>query len=313
MEIYRNDTQARATLTGIGMHDKINSIVISKGDLETRYGLGEGPPPADYVLSNSQYWVNRTTGDVHGPEGVLENKFEFGSIPVPYRFTHFCGKFQVWWRYEVDGEHFEETAQYDVVQPLFDAQMLADFDSDFSNMTSSEVKRLERIIRAVIEASTGQKFEATRETLRARSYNGSTLALPKRLISLEVPGRVFGIPVDVESDGWIIRGRAVGFESQMRYTNPIYDTVYYNTFSHDRYALKGIYGYNTVPEQITLAAMLLAQDYGCREALWRDRYITNMKNADWRVEYHDKAFVGTGNIKVDQILQKYTLNKMVVI
>ena len=312
MEIYRNSAEARINLPG--SYDEINSILISKGDLKTRYTLGEGLPKDSSVLSSSNLWIDTTTGDIYSDaEEPLRDKYEPGSIVVPYKFTHFCGKFQVWWSYTVGGEPFGETLQFDVVQPLFDAQTLEDFDPDFKSLTASQVKRLERIVRAVIEASTGQKFEATHETQRARSYNGSTLALPKRLISLEVPGKVGGVPVDVESDGWIIRAREPGRYSTIMYTNPIYSDVYTPSFRGDRFFLKGVYGYNTVPEQIVLAALLLAQDYGCREALWRDRYITNMKNADWRVEYHDKAFVGTGNAKVDQILQKYVLNKMVVI
>lgn len=311
MEIYRNDPMAKVTL--LGMYESINKIQISKGDMKTTFLVGSGPPPDDVMLSEDDYWIDESTGDVHGPLGVLPDKFEYGTIEVPYKYVHFCGKFQVWWNYTVDGEKFEETQQYDVVQTLFDSASLVEFDSDFKSLSESQVRRLERTVRAVIQEITGQKFELTHESLRARSYNGTTLVPLKRLVALEGSGKVGGIYVDVESDGWVLRARSHYADGNKWFTNPIYENEFTPAFGHDRYSVKGYYGYSTVPEDITLAAMLLAQDYGCRESAWRDKYIANMKNADWRVEYDSKAFVGTGNAKVDLILRKYITNKMVVI
>ena len=140
------------------------------------------------------------------------------------------------------------------------------------------------------------------------------MALPKRAVWLEgVRGTIAGSRARVESDGWIVR--ALQPLSSVSYigANPIYDVWERPAFELGSVPLTGEWGYYTVPEQIALAAMTLAQDYGCRESVWRDRYITNMKNANWSFEFNDKSFTGTGNVKVDLILQSYTLNSMVII
>lgn len=285
--------------------------------------------PEEASVSDNTYYIDRATGTSHlrrfsdnvwswsTTSGVFDP--ESLSIKIPLEFVRYCGKFEVQWEYSVEGEFAEsytDIQQHTVIQPLFTPRELKEFDPDFENMgvTDTAIMRLERVIRAIIERSTGQKFELSYGTEMGRSYNTSSLILPKRLVYLEgYSGYISGVRSTVESDGWIVRARYPHVNIHVMNANPIYDVYTTNGFKDDLYHLKGEWGYRSVPEQIKLAAMLLAQDYGCRESVWRDRYIEMMKNVDWSIQYHDKAFEGTGNIKVDTILESYMVNNMVVV
>lgn len=322
MEIIRNDREARVSFATPKPED-ILSVTFENTATSVKFVFGVGEP-VDPVAEGDRY-IDYDTGLSYEltDTGWVSRGQRFNSlinsIAVPTPFITYCGKFNVRWEYFMEdgfGDRYYEVQQHTVVQPLFTAAELKDFDPDFETMNVSDnaIKRLERVIRAVIERSTGQKFELSYGIQTGRSYNGESLMLPKRAVALEgYSGYISGVKSRIDSDGWILR--AVNPHSSITNinANPIYDVYSTSGFSKDRYTLRGEWGYRSVPEQIQLAAMLLAQDYGCRESVWRDRYIEMMKNVDWSIQYHDKAFEGTGNIKVDQILQSYTVSKWAVV
>lgn len=334
MEIVRNSRDAKVLSPAVKDVSEIKRLRIRNGSwgLEAVYDFGDGAPEASNVEERSlkveRRYVDRQTGDLYAfnypdTEWVLDVESWFDTdmlaAPVDPYFTRYCGKFEVSWTYVVPGsmggDHVD-SQQHVVYEPLFTPDELKVFDEDFErkNVSDAAINRLERIVRAVIERSTGQKFELSYGTVTARSYNGASLVVPKRVVSLEgSSGMINGVSCTVESDGWLIMARKPHRNIHILDANPIYDVYTTTGFKEEHYTLRGEWGYTSIPEQIKLAAMLLAQDYGCRESVWRDRYIEMMKNVDWSIQYHSGAFQGTGNIKVDQILQSYILNKMVVV
>lgn len=323
MEITRNDTTA--TVQFFGPEDDLTSATFSNGDAKITVLYGTGNPSGSSIIGggedNVEMYVDTTTGTIYVWVNELWSTanvtYVDGKLPVPYEFVHYCGKFRVQWKYVVAGKEYEDVVEHEVVQPLFTYEQLTAFDKDFIPLGVGGVTRLERIVRSVIERHTGQKFNLTKGTVNAVSHNGESMALPKRMVSMAGNvGVLDGVRATIESDGWIIRAGVYNNSLSTyndHYANPIYDVYERPRFRRDRYVIAGTFGYYSVPEQINLAAMLLAQDYGCREAVWRDRYVESMKSADWSVMYNEGAFAGTGNAKVDHILQSYTLNKMVVV
>lgn len=319
MEITRNSRTAKVSLPN-ALAPEIISIRFENVRDSVLYIFGEDAPTETHVMDGSVY-VNSDTGmsyiaDSEGQPVSNGNKFNplTVSVSIPYDFVTYCGKFDIKWTYLVNGREYTEVQQHTVIQPLFTAQELRDFDPDFKNANDGAILRLERVVRAVIERITGQKFELTYGVESARSHNGGTLVMPKRAVVLDgYSGYVAGVKASVESDGWIVRAFAPFEYTTKMYANPIHDTYLKSAFREGIYRLRGEWGYRSVPEQIVLAALLLAQEYGCRESSWRDKYVETIKNVDWGVTFDSRAFAGTGNVKVDQILQSYTLNKMVVI
>jgi hypothetical protein len=55
------------------------------------------------------------------------------------------------------------------------------------------------------------------------------------------------------------------------------------------------------------------RDYFSKDRKWREKYLAGVQSFDWNFKYNTGAFVGTGNLYVDQILLPYVLTQMVVI
>ena len=319
MEISRSHRDAKVSLP-FASSDELVSVEFENLRHSSKYVFGTVDPTPEDVAGDVMY-VNKDTGVIYisdSDKEPVEMRARFYpetvSIDVPLEFINYCGKFNVKWTYEVDGVEHVENQQHDVIQPLFTPDELRAFDGDFANSSDNDIKRLERIVRGIIETVTGQSFELSYGVETVRSHNGGTLVPPKRVVSLDgYSGYVAGVKSAVESDGWIIRAYSPMEYTTKMYANPIRDTYLTNAFKEGTYRIRGEWGYRSVPERISLAAMLLAQEYGCRESAWRDKYVEQMKNVDWTVTFNPGAFAGTGNIKVDQILTSYTLNKLVVI
>lgn len=251
---------------------------------------------------------------------AIDALIEGSSALVPYEITRYDGKFDVEWTYYVDGASYTRSDTHEVVTPMFTKQELIDWDSDFNLLDDPAISRLEKIIRTVVHEITGQKFYFEYGTVTLQGTGANSIPLPKRLIRADAlndyTGDLLDQIVQATHDGWMIRTLAVSsWVDNFYVANPIQNPYKdQSKFSTDvTYTLTGLFGYQSVPGDIALASKILAEDYGCDESLWRDRYIDNIRAADWRFQFDKRAFVGTGNVKADQILQKYTLNRMVIL
>lgn len=256
-----------------------------------------------------------TRGDVVTPVTLI------GSVAqVPYSVTRTDGRFTLKWNYTVDGDAYTKTEIHEVVTPVFSRDELIAWDSDFTLLEEEKTDRLERIIRAVIEHFTGQEFGYKRSNVSVRSSGGIRLSLPQRLVEPVTVNGVAAASFETSNDGWILGFRsatswlddlpAFPYGSETMWSDPLYGRRW---FSEGYHAVDGYFGYHSIPDDIQLAALILAGTYGCDEDSWRERYIETIRAGDWAIAFNSQAYSGTGNATVDKILQKYTLNKMVIL
>jgi hypothetical protein len=66
-------------------------------------------------------------------------------------------------------------------------------------------------------------------------------------------------------------------------------------------------GYKVIPYDIKEATLMLIDDLKCGRLDYYKRYVTNYSNDQYRIQFDKTSFVGTGNILVDKILEKYTV------
>ena len=64
-------------------------------------------------------------------------------------------------------------------------------------------------------------------------------------------------------------------------------------------------GWSYVPQDIQEASQLLIDDLACLSPSYLNKYVREYETKDFRVDIHRPGFAGTGNLLVDQILQKY--------
>ncbi len=244
-------------------------------------------------------------------------------VAVPYAITREDGDFDTLWTYTVEGVQYTRRDTNTVVTPLFKYPDLVAFDAKLAPITEPQAIRLERTIRSVIEILTGQTFGYEYDVITVMGNGANKIALPKRLVSADsmtAAGTYLNGTYTISNDGWTLQANAAGswleeLEAQVNVQPPIRDPYANGTIFRDGapYTIAGYFGYLGVPDDIVLAAMTLAGDYGCDEAAWRDRYIANIRSADWRIEFNPLTWHGTGNVIVDQLLDKYKKHNMVVI
>ena len=275
-------------------------------------GLGvEFSVPSATIL---EAWIER--------KGVFtDTQFTNGnppSIQVPYSVTRYDGKFDVGVRYTIEGREYTKKDTHEIVTPLFKPAELIEYDSDFSKLPEQQLIDLEVLIRTLFEVITGQKFGLEYGTIYFTGSGSKMVGLPKRAVDVKPYEKSNSISshgwTNITNDGWVLQATPRSPSWIDKFEGDGYNISNAGVFRSDRnYSLTGLWGYHSPPEDIVLAAKILASDYGCEQSLWRDRWIKSIRAADWRIEFDSRAYQLTGNVKVDQILDKYTLVRMVVL
>jgi hypothetical protein len=256
--------------------------------------------------------------------GVVTAAATGDPVSIPYSITHLDGDFDVVWTYTVGGDSYTRRETLSVVTPLFIQSELVAHDAAFSTLSGAAVINLERLIRKIIEAYTGQRFGLWDGTLTAYG-NGQTflnLATP----ALNVTGVTdyannYLLPYDFRpiNGGFAVEKIGTFYDQSIKVpayeewvhtsANPITAPSIYpysNVFADNvRYTVAGLFGWTTVPTDVKEAAFILADLFSCDETTWRDRYIKAIRAADWRFDFDSGAFRGTGSVSADQLLAKY--------
>lgn len=210
------------------------------------------------------------------------------------------------------------TDTYDVVTPILSNK---EVKAIHPNATDAEIVKIEKAVRHVIQAHTGQVFGKFVGSIVTSGNDSSRLQLPARLISLDtINGDSALNQFEIEADGWVLKYYPWGV--------PPVKADYYGYHQHVggvihnphsvklgdfrravSYSLAGVWGWEEVPAQVREAAKLLVNDYACADQAYRDRYLTSMTAADWRIQYHSGAFQKTGNVRADQLLSNFVLQR----
>lgn len=249
--------------------------------------------------------------DAH-PERDEANVIEAGSlieVTVPFKHTKEDGKIRVELDFSDNNDEFTVVREIDVVTPLFTAIDFSAADREqIRGVSNDDLKDLERFIRHIIEAYTGQSFGYSRRKYKVDNIRrGVTFDVPlvqfTGVSSLYATGAMTttnSIPYEVLDDGF---GIAFDWDNYHVKT----DTFFLTSQRHKgAYEIEGYFGYIEVPQDVREAARLLISLFNCDQSLWRDRYIENLRNADGStVKYNEGAYWGTGSVSADQLLSKY--------
>ena len=245
-------------------------------------------------------------------------------VPIPYSLTTLDSDLVVECSFSINSvANNVKRVPLHVVTPLLTLDEIAEI---LPQASDAEMKRVERKVRSVIEAFTGQYFGRYSGTLNI--YGTGQLVLPttKRILSIDTvssnKGSWDSTALSLVNDGWGLSYLAQGWievnsiaEGDVYRSGPVIsDPRSTYTFLKDQlYAVKGTFGYDYVPFDVKEAARALVNDYACMESLYRERYISDIRAADWRFAFGPGAFMGTGNIVADQILAGYQRNILAVI
>lgn len=88
-----------------------------------------------------------------------------------------------------------------------------------------------------------------------------------------------------------------------RYLTPLFKENY-------DYRIDAEWGWKVVPQDIQDATLLLVNDIACGNNRYSTKYIDSFRNGSASVDYFKEVIKGTGNLIVDNILSKYTLESV---
>lgn len=253
----------------------------------------------------------------------------------------------VTWTFSVPGTgSIVKTDSYEIITPLLTKREIRKVWED---STDDEVFEIEAAVRHIIQAHTGQVFGKRNKSVIVPGAGESALALPERLISISGIKTLSAVlnpsALAIIADGWYLKKRfydalsdipndSVYWNGEGYYDYPDFPEEAPHGLGHtpDRFGhgpiiaapggrgganwkddypftITGLWGYSAVPNPVKEAAKLLINDYACSEQMYRDRYLDSIKSADWRLQYNDKAFLHTGNVRADQLLSDFVMKR----
>lgn len=279
-------------------------------------GVVRFPVPSDYPSyalyitspgypATSMYPIGEQLTYVIPQVGYLE-------VEVPYKHTKYDGRIEILAKFDLDGESHEIVRDYAVVTPLFTADEFTADDLTSLNITAADLMELERFIRHIIEAYTGQSFGMTKQSYDINSNTKSiNFNVPLIMYTGSGPRFATGSMTTTDSVAYEVIDNGFGIKFNWQDTQHHHiktDTAFLfgGGANRMRWTLTGDFGYQSVPQDVKEAARALIGLFNCDQTLWRDRYIENLRNADGStIKYNEGAYIGTGSVAADQLLSKY--------
>ncbi|QNN98299.1 head-to-tail adaptor [Streptomyces phage LilMartin] len=271
-----------------------------------------GPLTADIKRGDEVISANQpvtTTGNVH-------------TTTIDWSLTEYDGTLTIVWK----KTGFARNTWVDVVTPIVPLSQLAALLEDVPQEDQYDA---EAVVRRIVEAYTGQSFGKFRGTKDVNGNDSSQLTLPNPLLTFtDISDTQFVYETSsfvIRGQGWFLAGAPGAYwtikdappeDVLDDFNNVIYapGTIKKRDFAYNNvYTITGDWGYESVPYPVVQAAKMLISDYACQDSSYRDRYLESMKAADWRIQFTQAAYDGTGNLKADQLLNDYKLTNLAVI
>ena len=256
------------------------------------------------------------------------------SFNLPFALVQYDRNLEIRWQfnYVEDSQTYEykNSTYVEVVTPILQLNDISEIlyeDSD-EEPDADEVADLEKAVRHVIQAHTGQSFGKFVGKVSVTGSGEPYLRLPRKLISFtSLNGSThWTSSLAIRGSGWYLRSKYIsgpppvradwdGWNEANAYYSgrvPIvapYSRATTKFVENVEYEIDGVWGWNYVPAQVAEAAKLLVNDYACADNNYRDRFLTSMTAADWRIQFHDGAFSNTGNVRANQLLAEYVLHR----
>jgi len=253
----------------------------------------------------------------------------------------------VTWTFTVPGAgQIVKNDSYEIITPLVSRREIVKI---LEGATDEEIIEIEAAVRYIIQAHTGQTFGNRTKALVVAGTGESALALPERLMTITglstLSATLNPLSTIIIADGWYLKKKYYDAVSEIENTSIYWDGV--GVYDYDDFPLEaphgmghtpdrfghgpvitapgsfsgavwkddypftitGAWGYPAVPTPVSEAAKLLINDYACGEQAYRDRYLESIKSADWRLQFKEQAYLQTGNVRADQLLNNYIMKR----
>jgi hypothetical protein len=271
----------------------------------------------------------------------IETDYGNYQVVIPLSFVQRQRNFKLVWEYAVGGVSASGTTYAQVVTPYtniyeaIDELNIGVDQSDPNYKTFYQIQQAEKYARKVIEDYTGQDFFLYDDVEVAYGMDSDILSLPYKITSVQ---KLYGNDILLVDNtvspvvnNWLYTPQITesGFGIRIDRTNLLDNTVYVangmvpptindsytgQAFNkHTRYRVYGRYGWESVPDNVQMAAKELMKDYFSKDLLWKQKYLKNVQTFDWKFEYTGQAYSGTGNQYADQLLNPYIITSMVLI
>lgn len=246
------------------------------------------------------------------------------SVQIPYFLSQSENSLVVQWRFEYTENlttyQFSRDTHVDVVQAILPPDIIQSILG--AQASDAEVLEIERATRFIIQAHTGQSFGHYIGTKSVSGSGDKTLRMPKRLLKLvDINGSTyFNDALSIRGDGWYVTYNFFGIpplKADFHGLHYLNDGVIeapprvpkLSWIENAEYVFNGEWGWYGVPESVIEAAKLLVNDYACADTNYRDRYLSSISAADWKIAFNGGAWAATGNARADQLLSNYVLKR----
>jgi hypothetical protein len=275
-------------------------------------------PELVFELPTDDTTVSAVTYSKNGAPPVTISPVTSGTkvtAKLPYQDSE--GRIVVTWTFNVpDSGVYTDQQTHDVVTPLLSRAQIKEIVPDF---TDQQVDLMESGVRHTIYSITGQTFGKFNGTYRVKGSRSNTLYLPDRLLELDNVNGLANSNSLYSIDGggfrlsyypWGVPPVKADFYGlyQEAFTGVIHNPNYISIgkfYENATYDVTGTWGHQYVPGAVTDAARILVDEYSCMDSEYRDRFLISMTAADWRIQFYEGAFTGTGNARADKLLEPH--------
>lgn len=180
----------------------------------------------------------------------------------------------------------------------------------------------ERLARYMINAVVGGTFSQKIKSVEAIGNNTDALVLNDRIIAItevyennvllsDVTEQfvVTASPYVLVRKTWTDGTQTTLVEENRLEHHPTWPTRYsLPAFKYEYdYVINGLFGWPVVPQDIQDATLLLINDIACGNNRYTNKYIRQWNGGGVAMSFADQVFAGTGNLIVDNILEKYKM------
>lgn len=255
----------------------------------------------DVVLINAQVAPNPATPSLQ--------RFE---TYIGLQYTNKESELDIEWTFTIGTEVSVVTYNYRIVTPYADLQEVKTIFPELNIYTYDQLSAMERRVRMEIEIYCNQSFGREVKTLTAYSDGGRMVRLPERIIRIDAisaNGLIVSNPYQVSGSGFGIEWS--NFVTGTFYSRPPVSSPVHrfpDRSSSINFLITGEFGYKQIPTPVSEAALILLSDRFCGENEWRDKYMDSIRSGDWRFEFNERTYYGTGNATADTLLKPFRNN-----
>lgn len=266
-----------------------------------------------------------------------ENNPGIYTVYIPFQYTDRNRHLRLKWEYYINEKFISKQHDVFVITPYVDFSQacgclgISTDSSDPNYKSFRELMAAERYARKQIENYTGQKFYLYDDVEVVYGYESDVLPLSSKIQDLHELYENDVLLLDninqINNLSYDIRITESGYGIRVNRNNILDNTVYtanglvppsihdsYGVFkSNIPYKVQGRFGWESVPDEVELAAIELMKDYFSKDLVWRNKYIKNISTFDWDFEYTSEVYGGTGNAYVDKLLEDYIVDRVEIL